>query len=91
MYVWVGKLELPEDEAGVGSKKTEACDENDPSVRTVRQRMSMRFARGITHGTIPTAARTDGSDSMPKEIVSAIIIIPACLQVDLRSSEIRNP
>ena len=32
-----------------------------------------------TYGTMPMAARTDGSDNIPRDIVSAIMIIPACL------------
>ena len=33
-----------------------------------------------TYGTMPMAARTDGGDNIPKDIVSAIMIIPACLR-----------
>ena len=70
MNVWITELELPDHVTGIRCDNPEAEDEYDASGRASVLR---RNFRGITNGTIPMAARTEGSDRIPSDTVSAIM------------------
>ena len=82
--VWEGELELSDHVTGVRREYAQACDEDDTTARahcvSVQLYVGDGMGRGMgqSYGTSPIVARTDGSDRMPKDIVSAIMTIPAC-------------
>ena len=76
----MGEFELADHEAGVGCENTETQDENDAASRRWSQCGSQAIICWVwTYGTRPILARVDGSERMPRDIVSAIMIMPAIL------------
>jgi len=60
VYAWVGEFEFANDGANVDCKDAQASDENDAAGS-----ISMDEGRAwkmIAYGTVPTAARTEGSE-----------------------------
>ena len=70
MDVWITEFELPDHETRIRGNNAEAEDEYDTSRRGS---VWGRNFRVITDGTIPIAARTEGSDRIPSDTVSAIM------------------
>ena len=70
MNVWITELELPDHVTRIRGDNAEAEDEYDTSGRSSVLRQNFK---GITNGTIPMAARTEGSDRIPSDTVSAIM------------------
>lgn len=60
--------------AGIGRDDAEAYDQYDAAGEEV-SRGILRLLRGGTYGTIPIAARTEGRERMPREMVSAIMTV----------------
>ena len=78
--VWMGELELANHEAGVGCEDTETQDEDDaPSGRWNQCGFQAIICWIWTYGTRPILARVEGSERMPRDMVSAIMIMPAIL------------
>lgn len=57
---------------GIGCDDAEAYDQDDTAGGEV-SRGTLWLLRDGTYGTIPRAARTEGRERMPREIVSAIM------------------
>lgn len=78
----VRKLELTNYVAGVCCNDAEAYDQDDAAESTVSLRLGQLLGNR-TYGTIPMAARAEGSERMPREMVSAImtasISVKCCL------------
>lgn len=74
---WVRALELPDNVAGVCCYDTKVCNKNGTPVegQAVREVLDR-----IAYPTMPMDAKTEGSDRIPSEIVSAIMIIEHCLR-----------
>ena len=75
VHMRVSELELADDKTRVGGQETKASDQNDPPEVRISAWPTVLTAQKSPHPTIPMVARTEGSERIPREIVSAIMTV----------------
>ena len=70
--VRVGKFELTNHVAGIGCDDAEGYNQDDTAGGEVSRGLR-RLLKDRTYGTMPIVARTEGRESIPREMVSAIM------------------